>query len=372
MSGQAVTTVHQVLPSLHVADASGGHTLRARDALRAAGFASEIFVEQVDQPLADEARPFGELAERVDPGHTALLYQLSVGSAVVDVLLGRPEPLLVNYHNLTPASFFWEWAPDWLDAVALGRRQLYALADRTCHAIADSAFNERDLVAAGYRSTAVVPPLVEVTAHRADGPGAAGRGSRRPPADGPDRGARWLFVGKLLPHKGAHRLLQALAAYRRAYDPAATLTLVGGAPIPAYRQAVTDYAADLGLADAVTLAGGVSDEALEAHFAAADVFVCLSAHEGFCFPLVEAMARDLPVVAWDAGAVGDTAGDAAVVLRRPAPATVAAAVHRVVTDERLRRELLRRGRARVAAFDIERSGAALVAEVRRGPAAPGR
>ena len=367
MSGAGqFTTVHQVLPSLHVADASGGHTLRLRQALRRAGLTSEIFVEQVDQPLADQARPFGELAGRVEPGRTAVLYQLSVGSALVDRLLERPEPLLVNYHNLTPASFFWEWAPDWLDAVALGRRQLYALADRTVHAIADSTFNQRDLVAAGYRSTAVVPPLVEVPARP---PGSAGGAA----ADvGPVTGGgatRWLFVGKLLPHKGAHRLVQALAAYRAAYDPEATLTVVGGAPIPAYRDAVVAYAGDLGLAGAVTMAGTVSDEELDRRFAEAHVFVCLSAHEGFCFPLVEAMARDLPVVAWDTGAVADTAGDAAVLLRRPSAPVVAAAVHRVVTDGRLRRLLVRRGRARVAAFDVERSGAALVAEVCRALAA---
>lgn len=357
-----ITCVHQVLPSLHVADASGGHTLRARHALRSAGFRSEIFVEQVDAPLAGEARRIDELDAAVVPGATALVYQLSVGSVVVDRLLARTEPLLVNYHNLTPASFFWEWAPEWLDAVALGRRQLYRLADRTCHAIADSEFNRRDLVAAGYRSTSVVPPLVQVTAHPAAAPD-GGRAGRAP--GGAGAGARWLFVGKLLPHKGAHRVVQALAAYRAAYDPAARLALVGATPIAAYRDAVTSYAADLGLDDAVEVAGGVSDEELERRYAEADVFVCLSAHEGFCFPVVEAMARDLPVVALDAGAVGDTAGDAAVVLPRGTPAVVAAAVHRVLSDERLHRTLVRRGRARVADFDVARSGAAFVDAVRR-------
>ena len=52
-------TVHQVLPSLHAADASGAHTLHARDALRSAGWRSELFVEHVDAELAGEAHPIG-------------------------------------------------------------------------------------------------------------------------------------------------------------------------------------------------------------------------------------------------------------------------------------------------------------------------
>ena len=164
------THVHQVLPSLHVADASGAHTLHVRDALRVAGYQSELFVDLVDAPLADQARSFGELDDFVVPGATAIVYQLAVGSWMVDRLLARKEPLLVNYHNLTPASFYWKWAPDWLDAVAVGRSQLHALAPRTSHAIAVSEFNERDLSGAGYLSTSVVPPFVDVTASSAPDP----------------------------------------------------------------------------------------------------------------------------------------------------------------------------------------------------------
>ncbi len=357
--------VHQVLPSLHVADATGSHTLAARDVLRRAGYTSDIFVEHVDPPLSAEARPVAELDAALDQQPAVVLYQLSVGSAVVDRLLRRPEPLVVDYHNLTPASFFWEWAPDWLDAVALGHRQLRQLADRACHAVADSEFNRRDLELAGYRSTAVVAPLVA-----AAGPARPGGPPRAAAQAGPVRrarrsGGRWLFVGKLLPHKGGHRLVQALAAYRRAYDPDATLCLVGGAPIESYAAALRRYVADLGLADAVTFAGAVSDQARDQAYDEADVFVCLSAHEGFCFPVVEAMARGLPVVAADAGAVAETAGLGAVVLDRAGPETVAAAVHRVVVDDRLRRVLVRRGLERVAHFSTDRAGAALVAEIER-------
>jgi len=343
--------VHQVLPSLHVADASGSHTLHARDALRAAGWRSELFVEHVDDELAGEAHPIGELDEFVEPGRTVLLYQLAVGSSVVDSLMRRSEPLVVNYHNLTPASFFWPWAPDWLHAVQSGRDQLHRLAHRVVHAVAVSEFNRRDLLGAGYRSTSVVPPFVDTPAPSSPEDVRSRRASM---GVGP-KGGRWLFVGKLLPHKAAHDVVKAFAAYRHAYDPDASLVLVGGHPVPSYSEAVAGYARALGVAHAVELAGSVSAEQLADAYASAEVFVCLSDHEGFCFPLLEAMRHGLPVVAFAAGAVADTVGDAGLVLDGKAPARVAAAVHRVVSDPVLRERLVTAGFRRLSVFDLERT-----------------
>jgi glycosyltransferase involved in cell wall biosynthesis len=353
-SARRAAAVHQVVPSLHVADASGSHTLHVRAALRRAGMTSEVFTEHVDEALSTEAHPLDALDAHVVPGATVLVYQLAVGSSVVDVLLRRPEPLVVNYHNLTPASFFWQWAPDWLHAVEWGRQQLHRLVPRTEHAVAVSAFNERDLGAAGYRSTAVVPPFVDLQAF---GP------PRRPPGRDAARGGRWLFVGTLLPHKGAHDVVKALACYRRAYDRSATLSLVGAHPIPAYARAVVEYAASLGLEGAVELTGRVTHDELASRYRAADVLVCLSDHEGFCFPLLEAMHHAVPVVALDAGAVADTVGDAALVLADKEPARVASAVWRVLSDDALRSRLVAQGRARTAMFDPGATAERFVAEI---------
>ena len=76
---------------------------------------------------------------------------------------------------------------------------------------------------------------------------------------------------------------------------------------------------DLGLSAAVRLPGEVSDAALAAYFAAADVYLSLSEHEGFGVPLVEAMVAGVPVVTRGAGAVRDTVADAALRAGRRRP-----------------------------------------------------
>jgi len=134
------------------------------------------------------------------------------------------------------------------------------------------------------------------------------------------------------------------------YDPRARLHLVGPAVTPSYAEAVFAFAEELGLADAVRHGNGLTDAELAAWFEDADVFVCLSEHEGFCIPLLEAMRAGTPIVALDAGAVGETLADAGILLPTARPALVAAAVARICNDEVLADRLVEAGRRRLADF----------------------
>lgn len=333
----------------------------AREVLRGAGYESELFVEMHDEGLGGEVHHYSELDRFCRRGRTALIYQLAIGSKVADALAGRAEPLIVNYHNLTPPAFFGTWDPGLVDGIVWGLRQLHQLVPRTSHAIAVSGFNERDLVMAGYHSTAVVPPFVDVAAFA--------NGSRpSSPATHATRtkGARWLFVGRLAPNKAAHHIVMALAAYRRAYDSDASLTLVGGHGHRLYTKAVEDLIEALGLGCAVELKGSVTHEELAGAYAGADVFVCLSDHEGFCFPILEAMHHDLPVVAFAAGAIPETVGSGGLVLQDKSPAEVAAAVHRVLSRADARERLADAGRRRLTHFDPLRTRVRFLEEVGRG------
>ncbi len=158
--------------------------------------------------------------------------------------------------------------------------------------------------------------------------------------------------------------MKAFAAYRRAYDPHARLTLIGGSSSHSYLTALDAYVTSLGLDGAVRNLGSVPGGRLTAHYATADVFVCLSDHEGFCVPLLEAMAHGLPVVAYAAAAVPETLGGAGLLLPRKDPATVAAACHRVATDAALRQRFAAAGRARLAHFSLANTEAAMIDALR--------
>ncbi len=306
-----MTAVHQFVPALLPRDATGDHTLALRDAFRAAGWQSEIYVEAAHDELRDEATYFEEYPGRARPGDI-LLYQLGTSSPVADFLLGRHEPLVLDYHNVTPESFYAGWEEHTAAKVALARRQVAALAPRAVLGIADSAFNAGELASLGCPATEVVPILVDLDA--AASADVVDRAERQRLASRHGSATVLLFVGRISPNKCHEHLVGALWLYRRLYDPGARLHLVGPSVTPDYATAVFAFAEELGLGGAVRHADGLTAGELAAWYEDADVFVSLSRHEGFCIPLLEAMRGGTPIVALDAGAVGETLADAGLLL----------------------------------------------------------
>jgi L-malate glycosyltransferase len=350
-----VTAVHQFVPALLPRDATGDHTLALRDTLRATGWESDIYVEAAHDELSAESSYFERYPARARPDDV-LLYQVSTASPVADFLAGRPETLVLDYHNITPPSFYEGWEDHTADKVALARSQVAELAPLAALGIADSSFNAAELTRLGCRSTAVVPLLVEMDAGRAvvDHAELARLGA--------DHGSSTvlLFVGRLSPNKAQHHLVEALWLYRRWHDPDAVLHLVGPAVTRSYVDAVFAFADELGLAGAVRHGEDLTDGELGAWYADADVFVCLSDHEGFCIPLLEAMRSGLPIVAFAAGAVPETLGEAGILLDSKRPGVVASAVHRVRRDAGLVDGLTAAGHRRLESFSLARTRARFV------------
>lgn len=356
----AVRAIHQFVPSLAPRDAIGSHTLAVQTLLGEMGFASELFADEVKPAMEGLAQPYARYRRRPYRPDTWLLYQSSIASPIAGFLAEREEPKLLNYHNITPARLLEGWDPFVGEAVTNGRRQLHLLAPGVRGAIAVSRFNQAELVAAGYQSTSVVPPLVELEAFDHDVDAEALYRLRQAKASG----AVLLFVGRISPNKAQHDLIKALFAYRRAYDPRAQLYLVGSSFSDSYLDALRGFAACLGIEEAVHLAGSVTPGQLAAYYQAADVFVCCSDHEGFCIPLLEAMYHQVPIVAYGAAAVPETVGAAGLVLETKDPVKMAAAIHRVMSDHELRQALVAAGQSHLADFRLERTKARFAAAVR--------
>ncbi len=360
--------IHQVVPSFAGRDAIGTHTLHTRDLLRSLGFASDIYAGGSLPEVSHLARSLDDLPDR-SMDRTWLLFHHSSGSPVADRVLARSEPILVDYHNITPPALIDRWAPWVRDEVELGRRQLAAFGDRAFFGLADSAYNQQELLDVGFRHTAVVAPLFDPTATdvAADETVAAEVRSRQ--AGG---GAVWLFVGRVSPHKAQHDLIKAFACYREWFDPAATLVLAGTGMGTEYPRALDRFVRRIGLDRAVVITGLVTDAALVAYYRGADVFVCASDHEGFCVPLVEAMHHALPVVAYGAAAVPETVGSGGLVLADKSPAVLAASVDRVMTDATLRRRLVDAGLRRADDFSLARGRQRWAAAIEEVVAVAGR
>jgi glycosyltransferase involved in cell wall biosynthesis len=281
-----------------------------------------------------------------------LLIHYSAYAPALRRLLALPNPKLLVSHNVTPARYMWRYAAVVAIQCELGEAMLGEFARAVDLAAGVSAFNVADLKRAGAERTAVIPILFD----RARLPEAPVREPR--PGDAPTV----LFVGRLAPHKRQDRLIRAFALYRAQHAPAARLVLVGEALSPAYREAL------LGLAEsvapgAVTIESGLEPAELWRRYAQADVFCCLSEHEGFCVPLLEAFHFGLPVVARPAGGVPEVAGDAALLTDDEDLAVIAELLNLAATDADLRAELRQRGELRLEEFAFDATAAKLRAAV---------
>jgi glycosyltransferase involved in cell wall biosynthesis len=350
------SAVHQVLAALSYGDAISTEALAIQGHLRAAGHASLIFAEQVHPRMAHLCRPLWEYEEAARP-ETVCLYHFSIGSAAGRLAFHAPHRLVCIYHNITPARFFVGTHPHLAGLCHHGRRELRSFAPRAELGLGDSEFNRAELQEAGFARTAVLPIVLDLRAYEAPGSSVV----RRLYEDGR---TNLLFVGRIIPNKKIDDLVRVFAYYQRHLDPRSRLLLVGDhRGQERYFDRLQELVRALRVEE-VVFAGHVDDDELRAYYRLAHVFLCLSEHEGYCVPLVEAMLFGLPVVAYDAGAVRETLGGGGVLLTAKPVDEVAGLVHALATDPRFR-EAVRAGQARaVDALRARDFGAILAARLR--------
>lgn len=349
----------QILVTAAPGDAITAAALGIRRLLRLVG-PSEIYARNIHPELLADVLPLEGYGQSWRPPGDVIIFHASIGEPSVHALvMERRERLILVYHNISPPAYFLPFDRRFAALLEEGRRALAEMRDRVSCALAVSEYNARELVELGFRDVRVSPFIVDVSHLQEVVPDAATSRRLAEEWDGP----MVLFVGQLLPHKRPDLLVQAFHVLQTYLLPEVRMTLVGPNRLTGYRQALESLVSQLHL-DRVALVGAVKPEELVAYYRRADVFVTLSEHEGFCVPLVEAMAFGIPVIARDHGAIRETLGGAGLLLPAEAgPMLVAEAVAALVEDARARAALGLRGAERLAAFDPQRARACLVEQL---------
>ncbi len=183
-----------------------------------------------------------------------------------------------------------------------------------------------------------------------------------------------LALGKDYPHKNLGRLVEAFAiANLREH-----VLVVAGEPVwPGARLELARLARDRGIQERVIFVDHVSDDRLPSLFRASDAFVFASLEEGFGLPPLEAMAAGVPVVCSDAGPLPEVVGDAAYLVDARDSEAIASGLRRVLGEQQLRAELIKRGENRARQFSWQKTAektienyVSVVSDAKRGRARP--
>jgi glycosyltransferase involved in cell wall biosynthesis len=297
--------INQWVPAAHRGDAIGDSARRVRVLLQGMGHTSEIYALTIDDDVEDDVHPFTDAAARKGD---LTVFHFALPSPMTAAFASLKHGRILQYHNVTPASFFAPYDPALCRLASLGRQELATLVGSVELALGDSEYNRRELESLGFARTGVFPIAVDtsrITRH-----------VERPALEEllDDRFVNFLFVGRIAPNKKIEDHIRLAECYKRYVDAYYRFIFVGRYDVvPRYyamiRALMTEYRL---LEERFIFTGPVPDEELAVYYQRAAVYVSLSEHEGFCVPLLEAMAADVPVLAYAAGAVPDTLGGAGV------------------------------------------------------------
>ena len=330
------------MPGFLYGDALGNQAVRIRELLRSWGFRSQVYAQFRDRRLNDPGQDYRHY--RGDPSDL-IIFHYSIGSPLTEFVRQLPGQVVPYYHNITPAGFLRGYNEPMADLLEQGRRELALFRDAPL-ALAASEYNRREMLELGYRHVEVLPYFVTFEGLWASAASPAGREIVTRYKDG---AVNLLFVGRLAPNKRQDDLIRAFSAFHHLINPRSRLLLVGSeANAPGYLFELQALAAALNLDQHVHLPGAVGlREGLGGYYQAANVFLCLSEHEGFCIPLVEAMAFDLPVIAYRSTGVPYALGGAGVLLDTKRYDLIAELIDLLVRDDIVRRRLLAGQRRRL-------------------------
>ena len=339
--------VHQWVPAAHRGDAIGDSARRVRDLLRGLGHESDIFALTIDDDMRGEARPFGE-ADALAGDLT--IFHFALPSPMSQLFARLPRGRVLQYHNITPAHFFAAYDPGVFRIAALGRQELASLANATDLALGDSEYNRSELEALGFRNTGVMPIAIDTA-----------RITSAPPHPTLDKLlgdglTNFLFVGRIVPNKRIEDIIRLAEQFKRYTDAMYRFIFVGrtdGVPryYAALRALVQRYEM---LPERFLFPGVVTDWELAAYYRAASVYISMSEHEGFCVPVLEAMAADVPVLAYASTAVPETLGGAGVLFEPKDMEYAAELLGQLAFDPVMRAQVIDGQRRRLADFSDNR------------------
>jgi L-malate glycosyltransferase len=339
--------VNQWVPAAHKGDAIGDSARRMRDLLREMGHQSEIYALTIDDVLRGEVWPFSDPLARLGD---ITIFHFALPSPLTDAFARLTRGRVLLYHNVTPAFYFAPYDPALFRLASIARRELATLVGHVELALGVSDFNRRELESLGFTPTGVLPLTVNVDRIT--------QAAARPALSRilVDDFVNFLFVGRIAPNKRIEDIIRLAEHYKRYVDAYYRFIFVGKYDaVPRYydtiRALMTEYRL---LNERFIFTGPVSDDELATFYRHSAVYISMSEHEGFCAPLLEAMAADVPILAYAAAAVPETLGGAGVQFYEKDMEYTAELLGVLAFDDDVRQSVLAGQRRRLADFSGDR------------------
>ena len=337
-----------MLQTISYGDAVSNDVLALERIIIEMGHDTDIYAEGIDPRILKQHDILSAIPLPKLGSEDILIYHFSIGTELNHTVTALPCRKIMVYHNVTPPMFFTGYNSIIRELCARGRKQIFDLAEAFEYCLADSDYNREDLRHIGYTCPINVLPILIPFDDYAKKP------NEKVLENYNDDRTNILFVGRVAPHKKIEDVIAAFTNYKKFYDSNARLFLVGSYEgTETYKKRLDDYIQALGVMD-IYITGKITFDEILAYYKLANVFLCMSEHEGFCVPLVEAMFFDIPIVAYAATAVPDTLAGSGVLLKEKNPVLTAGVIDRLLHDQQLRDTVIAGQQCRLNDFAYEK------------------
>lgn len=336
----------QIVSSLNYGDAVGNDVMAIDRALAEEGYITGIFAQHIHRRI-----PFGK-AYTLDrlPKLTEediIIYHFASQDDYVEVIKKMPCKLILRYHNITPPKFFHGYDDNAEKVTSAGLEQVKSLRDRVDYGMIVSEFNKRDLIGMGYKCPMnIVPILIPFKDY-----------DRKPNEDVLNKYAdgvtNILFVGRMAPNKKVEDVIISYACYKKKYNANSRLFLVGNFSQEDKYYQYLESVIKKEMVEDVIFPGHIGFDEILSYYKIADVFLCMSEHEGFCVPLIEAMKFSVPIVAYDSSAIPDTLAGGGILVEDKSYDNVAEKIDEIVNNKNLIEDIKEKQRQKLLSLSYE-------------------
>lgn len=337
----------QMLPSLAYGDAIGNDTVALKKCLEKQGYETEIYAKYIDARL-----PKGTAKEVTRMPHMnkedIVLYHMATGSELNEMFGNMKCKKVMIYHNITPPEMLEPYNKTAAADCQDGYDDLVKLADKVDYCIAVSEYNKQDLIKAGYKCKIDVLPILIAFEDYDKKPDEFLLKKYK------DGITNVIFTGRIAGNKCQQDVIHAFGLYQKYYNPNSRLILVGNdGGYEKYKQKMQKYA-QFNCVKNIIFTGHIKFSEILAYYKVADLFLCMSEHEGFCVPLVEAMYFHIPVIAYNSSAIGETLGKGGVLVNDKNALEIAGLMNKVLNDKELQKKIIANQDERLKDFAHEK------------------